>query len=109
MSKFGPHHYYYDEDGNPISLREWGRKFEDTEGRIMLKDTVTATSGAKLIVQTMWHGMVVPYAEERLFGTAILSEGGNFIKEFGAWNDKEAAALGHALAIEALTRQGFAV
>lgn len=82
---------FFDMDGNPISLLEWGRRLEDMSSRILLRDTV----GDKQLI-TMWHGFVDPrIAGARLFGTVLLHEGPVY-QELETYDSKTEAAVGHA-------------
>lgn len=91
---------FFDPDGNPISLEEWGRRFGDFDGRVLLRHT-TLADGRQLI--TVWLGYVDPVMEvSALFGTALMSDG-RFIKELGTYQTKAEALLGHARHLEALS------
>lgn len=84
---------YYDQDGQPISLDEWGRRFEDFDGRVIAKDHL---SGDMLLI-TVWLGYVEPDIESaRLFGTALLTANGSPIRELATYDDKASALDGHA-------------
>lgn len=83
--------YYFDPDGVPITLEEWGRRFEDYESRVLASDVL---GGLRLV--TLWLGFVDPRSDEtRLFGTALLADG-HFVKELETYNSKADAAAGHA-------------
>lgn len=82
---------YYDEDGQPITLQEWGRKFEDLAGRTLAEDPVPGGS-----LRTVWLGMVDGTIDgARLFGTAFVPTGGGAV-EVETYDTKQDAAEGHA-------------
>ncbi len=85
MPEFAGPGDFWDEDGNPISLEEWGRKFEDFPGRTLAENMV---SDAWL--RTVWLGD----QRWRLFGTA-LSKPGKAPKELQVYPSKEDALEGH--------------
>ncbi len=98
--------YYFDQDGNPISLEEWARRFEDFKGRTLVENV---TDAGTLI--TMWLGMVNGLIDgARLFGTAWVSapdDGGRHVPvELELYDTKQEALAGHARHLQQLTERG---
>lgn len=81
---------YFDEDGQPISPDEWGRKFEDLAGRTLAEDPVPGGT-----LRTVWLGLVDGTIDgARLFGSAFIRDGGG-ADERETYDSKEAALEGH--------------
>ena len=81
---------YRDPDGNPLTMDEWAKRFEDWPRRVLANTPIT---GDRAIV-TMWMGYVEPLLEARLFGTALFHRG-RFDSELATWDDKATALDGH--------------
>jgi hypothetical protein len=89
-------HRYFDENGDPISLEHWGRRFETD--RTLLADPL---EGARTL-RTVWLGFVDPVLlGARLFGTAIM-DAGRFVAEVELYDTQEQAREGHARHLLAL-------
>jgi hypothetical protein len=86
-------HFYFDQDGNPISVLEWGAEFENFKNRIVAETAIANITIITII--TMWLGIVIP-GRCRLFGTAALDEIGGVITEIAQWDTKDDALTGHA-------------
>jgi hypothetical protein len=95
---------YYDKDGNPISLMEWARLFEDWEYKSVGNDTVTNDRGEHH-VSTVWLG-----ADHNFFrGPRIIFETMVFCEHMPPdcdWDQEqfrystlEQAQEGHAMAV----------
>lgn len=84
---------FYDRQGNPISVEQWGEMFEDYRGR-----TVAVTDiGDALSVRTMWLGHVEPGDPcARMFGTVLLRDG-HFLAELEVYDTEQQAAAGHGV------------
>ncbi len=73
-------------DGEPLTLREWARRFEDLESRTLLRDTF-----ADRVLITVRLG--TPPA---LFGTALVSTTGSFpARELATYATQPEALRGH--------------
>ncbi len=91
---------FFDMDGHPITVEQWGALFEDMAGRTIAKDHL---DGDRLLI-TVWLGYVDPDIESaRLFGTALL-HGPNGITELQTYDAKAAALAGHARHLTELKR-----
>ncbi len=82
---------FYDQDGQPITVEQWGALFEDVAGRTIAEDTWGA-----MRVATLWLGYVDPIIESaRLFGTALFRHK-SFLFELETYDNKADALAGHA-------------
>lgn len=87
-----PLHLFLDRHGQPIDVLEWGRQFEDSEGRTLARTRIDAHRH----VVTIWDGVPEPVYSNCVFGTALLVDGrmsGRF--EEGRWPTEDAALAGH--------------
>lgn len=92
-----PDQHYLDPDGNPITVEEWGHRFENYDNRVLLKDDLPRD---KMLV-TLWLGFVDPMIDTaRLFGTALLEN--HVVNELETYDSKAEAAAGHARHLAAL-------
>lgn len=92
--------HYFDMDGNPIPLLEWGRRREDYESRILCRDMI-----GDLRLVTIWLGFVDPTIDgARLFGTALFDDGPG-PTELETYDTEADAIEGHARHHAALTEQ----
>lgn len=57
---------YYDKDGVPISINEWGSKFEDQQYKRVARTTITdAADPTKMYdISTVWLGLNHNYSED---------------------------------------------
>ncbi len=91
---------FVDEDGQPLTLEEWARRFEDSERRVMARDQL----GSRTLI-TMWHGIYdTTLCGARPFGTALIGggEGAESITELETYSTKDLALIGHRTHLEAL-------
>lgn len=91
---------YFDYDGNPISLEEWGRLWE--ADRCIREDQVGA-----VVVKTVYLGFVEPTIHDaRLFGTALTTELRLLFKQIQVYDSQDDAIAGHEEHVQAI-RDGF--
>lgn len=92
-------HNFFGRDGEPISLNEWGARFETD--RTILADPL---DGGRTL-RTVWLGFVEPsILEARMFGTAIM-DAGRFVAEVELYDTQDDARAGHARHLGALRRR----
>lgn len=100
---FDPDHNYYDEDGEPITLLEWGTLFENMKARTHGFDPVTLPGGIAAKLKTVYLGFVDPYIDDaRLFGTALLIDGTNSITQIEVHDSKADALRRHQEHLKAI-------
>jgi hypothetical protein len=93
--------YYFNEDGNAISLMEWAAKFYDVQARIVEKSVVWQ-DGRLVHLVTMYHGFVDHEVGAHLYGTARIDVATGGIVEVGLWDSRPAAIDGHAKLLHAV-------
>lgn len=100
---------YFDADGDPITLLEWGRRCQDLAGRTVAETEVRMPDGQVATVRTLWLGIVEPIiCCARLFGSAVFYDGpprGGLFDHVRVYDTKSDAQQGHD-EIVALLRAG---
>lgn len=88
-------HPFYDRDGKPISLEDWGREME--ADRVDHEDA--STDG--ITIKTVYLGFVCAAIEDaRLFGTAFFRDN-RFVCQVEVYDSKQDAYQGHLLHLDA--------
>ena len=89
---------FYDRQGNPMTLNEWGRKHQDKDYKIL-----GSTMVGDELVSTVWLGMDHGWGE----GAPVIFETMIFHGPHDQWQDRytteEAALAGHKRVVNALT------
>jgi hypothetical protein len=97
--------HFFDMDGQPIDVLEWGRLFEDKEARTLGRDDV----GDRVVV-TMWLGhdedrwVGDHEGDPRIFGTAVFAGKGNLVHEVRTTNKADALTM-HGLVLQSQRTQ----
>jgi hypothetical protein len=91
-------HYYFDHDGQPISLEQWAALLE-RDDRTIAEDTIGDHT-----IKTMYLGLVDPIVNARLFGTAQWTS--SHFAELETYDSKPEALAGHRRHVEALRTTG---
>lgn len=90
---------YYDREGNPLSLNEWGEKMQDDEYRTVAKTEL----GNDVLVSTVWLGLdhnFWPGGAPLIFETMIFDHHGNPQYQDRYTTEVQAVA-GHDQAVQA--------
>ncbi len=91
---------YYDRQGNPMTLLEWGKKFEDREYQV-----VAQTKVHNYFVSTIWLGLNHAFGNSRplIFETMIFNKGEEAFSEFQQrYSTEKEAKAGHVGAVIAV-------
>lgn len=92
-------HPYFDQDGQPISLRQWADARDDFESRRIAFDVIEGPISVTVI--TMWHGVDIYQTDPPLiFGTLV--KGGAMNGHEQEWATKDEALRGHAALVQRL-------
>jgi hypothetical protein len=87
---------YFDMDGNPITVEQWGALFSDMPGRTIAEAQVQMPDTTMVDVRTVWLGHVEPdTCCARMFGTAVKYPGKHF-DQVHVYDTREQATAGHA-------------
>lgn len=90
---------FFDRQGNPITLDEWGAKFEDMQYRTVGRDTVPLPGGANVEVCTAWHGHDDEFMDEHIFSTGYRVDEGKWVTvEY--YDTEDTATAGHKAVVE---------
>lgn len=84
---------YFDRKGNPISVLEWGKLWEDKEYRF-----VCSTPINDYMVKTIWTGLncIIFFEEPVIFETRVYGPKGNpFLHYDSKYTTEEEALSGH--------------
>jgi hypothetical protein len=80
---------FFDEDDKPISLDEWGQRFE--RDLVILADPLDGDR----TLRTVWLGFADPaLPSARMFGTAVMAAG-RFVQEVECYDTRQQAWDGH--------------
>lgn len=90
--------YYFDMDGQPIDLLEWGRRMGDMDARTVALDDIPNGT-----LRTVWLGFVDHSSCARLFGTAAKRDN---IVELEQYDTKAEALAGHQRHLDQLWGRG---
>ena len=85
---------YYDKDGQPMTLEEWGKKLEDKDYKIIRQDTLPNGKW----VSTVWLGLDHQFGEGAplIFETMVSQEkGGRQEEDTERYSTLEEAREGH--------------
>jgi hypothetical protein len=89
---------YYDRDGNPLTLMEWSRKFEDPSYQRVARETV-----GDYDVSTVWLGADHGHGDElQIFETIVFGYDDEWIERYATLEEAES---GHAGIVEKLRQE----
>ncbi len=94
---------YYDRQGQPMNLLDWGRRFEDMEYKIVKQTTI-----GEFFISTVWFGLNYSFGDgpPMIFETMIFQHGQETENELDGFQERYAteaeAEAGHAGAVAAV-------
>lgn len=94
---------YYDRQGQPMNLLDWGRRFEDMEYKIVKQTTI-----GEFFISTVWLGLNHSFGDgpPMIFETMIFQHGEETENELDGFQERYAteaeAAAGHEGAVAAV-------
>lgn len=87
---------FVDMDGEPVTVAEWARLYEDMDSRVLARDTVRHPDGTVIELRTMWTGMRDPWALVLPYGTVADRGEGYALNVLAEYDTRAAALKAHA-------------
>lgn len=90
---------FRDRQGQPLTVLEWGTKFEDFGYRLVAEDTVQIPGESHVYVRTVWSGALDAFLDHRLFSTAYKINEGTW-STVEQYDTEEEAIAGHLAVVK---------
>jgi hypothetical protein len=99
-------HCYFDPDGNPITVEEWGPLYQDAASRVVFETTIARPGRAAVTIRTMYLGFVDHDSGAHLYGTVLADPARpgelDSLQEIDVHDDRDTARIRHMLHVYAL-------